>query len=58
MTERWCAPLWLCAFAVVLCGDAFDLCAAGADVAGVLLALAVAAVAGAWAAVWALGRPW
>lgn len=58
MLERWCAPLWLCTFAVVLCEDVFDLCAAGADAARVLLALAAAAIGGAWACAWALGRPW
>lgn len=53
---RWCAPLWLCTFAVMVCDDAFDLCAAGADPVMVLVTVALAACAGAWAVVWALGR--
>ena len=57
MLERWFSPLWLCSFALVLCGDVFDLCSAGAGCVRLLLALAVAALMGAWLALWALVRP-
>ena len=58
MAERWCWPLLFCSLAAILCEDVYDLCSAGADLLSLLLTLAVAAVAGAWVAAWAMGRRW